>query len=62
MMPKDNGEKYKSNDPYNGDDGPGFDYEFHESLLHGVHLMNDEERLAWFSGWEAAKKFFGVKK
>lgn len=46
------------NDPYNGDDGPGFDYEFHESLKNGVHLMTDEQRHFWYAGWEAAKKFF----
>ena len=46
------------NDPYNGDDGPGFDYEFHESLLHGVHMMTDEQRTFWYAGWEAAKAYF----
>lgn len=60
-MPKDNGENYKSNDSYNGDDGPGFDYEFHESLKHGVHLMTDEQRIFWLAGWEAAKDYFKGK-
>lgn len=49
---------HKSSDPYNGDDGPGFDYEFHAKLLAGVHLLNDEGREAFNMGWEAAKAFF----
>lgn len=45
-------------DPYNGDDGPGFDHEFHAKLLAGAHLLNDEGRDAFEMGWDAAKAFF----
>lgn len=45
-------------DPYNGDDGPGFDHEFHAKLLAGAHLLNDEGRETFDMGWEAAKEFF----
>lgn len=49
---------HKSNDPYNGDDGPGFDHEFHAKLLAGAHLLNDEGRETFEMGWKAAKEFF----
>ena len=45
-------------DPYNGDDGPGFDYEFLAKLKAGAHLLNDEGCEAFDMGWEAAKAFF----
>lgn len=45
-------------DPYNGDDGPGFDYEFHEKLKAGLHLMSFGEQKLWNAGWDAAKAFY----
>lgn len=42
---------------YNGDDGPGFDYEFHAHLLAGVHLMTDEQRTFFLNGWNACKEW-----
>lgn len=45
-------------DPYNGDDGPGFDYKFHEKLKAGLHLMSFGEQKLWNAGWDAAKAFY----
>ena len=47
-------------DPYNGDDGPGFDYEFHEKLKAGLHLMSFDEQKLWNAGWDAAKAFYAA--
>lgn len=44
-------------DPYNGDDGPGFDYEFHAQLLAGAHLLNDNDRAAFMLGWNACRDY-----
>lgn len=45
-------------DPYNGDDGPGFDYEFHAKLLAGAHLLSDEQKEVFDLAWGASKEFF----
>lgn len=47
-------------DPYNGDDGPGFDYKFHEKLKAGLHLMSFGEQKLWNAGWDAAKAFYAA--
>ncbi len=50
-----------SDDPYNGDDGPGFDYEFHAKLLAGAHLLSDEQKEVFDLAWDAAKNFVAEK-
>ena len=45
------------NDQYNGDDGPGFDHEFHATLLAGAHLMNEEQLKFFNIGWKAGREF-----
>lgn len=48
-------------DLYNGDDGPGFDEEFHAQLLSGAHLLNNIEHELFMMGWKAAKEFYESK-
>ena len=48
-------------DPYNGDDGPGFDYEFHAKLLCGAHLLDENDRVYFNIGWKAGRNFEAEK-
>lgn len=51
----------ENKDPYNGDDGPGFDEEFHYKLTCGLHLMSEDAQRYFEIGFKAAKVFMEQK-